>query len=73
MSIHLGVIILVLQLKKKKKDSERINNIYKVTMSVHRAKVHTLTSSDWKVSTVLKYYASEGAMMYSDLFVTYIT
>lgn len=44
MSIHLGVIILVLQLKKK--DSERINNIYKVTMSVHRAKVHTLTSSD---------------------------
>ena len=48
MSIHLGVIILVLQLKKKKKtqDSERINNICKVTMPVHKAKVHTLTSSD---------------------------
>lgn len=44
MSIHLG-IILVLQLKKKQ-DSERINNICKVTMPVHRAKVHTLTSSD---------------------------
>lgn len=46
MSIHLGVIILVLQLEKKKKDSERINSICKVTMPVQRAKVHTLTSSD---------------------------
>lgn len=35
---HLGIIILILQLKKK--DSERVNNIGKVTMAVLRDKLH---------------------------------